>query len=240
MDKSARILSKSKILAYRQCPKRLWLEIHHPELCEDTAEAIASFKVGHQVGDIARKIYDPSQKGVLIEPYKIGFNAAFKQTKELLVLKQPIFEAAMTASDTRILADVMLPINKRGKMRWKMVEVKSSASIKDYHRDDVAVQTYIATKAGVDLEKIALATIDSDWLYPGNNQYLGLLQESDLTDEAFNRMDEAKAWISDAQRISVSKREPGIKTGSHCNQPYSCVLFTEYSICKASCQLVAW
>lgn len=222
MDKSTQTLSKSKILAYRQCPKRLWLEIHHPELREDTAEAEASFKVGHQVGDIARGIYDPGQKGVLIEPYKIGFSAAFKQTKELLVSKQPIFEAAMTASDTRILADVMLPINKRGKTRWKMVEVKSSASIKDYHRDDVAIQAYVATKAGAELEKIALATIDSDWLYPGNNLYLGLLEESDLTDEAFNRMDEVKAWISDAHRISASKREPEIEASSHCNQPYSC------------------
>jgi hypothetical protein len=29
-------LPKSKILAYRQCPKRLWLEIHKPELRDDS------------------------------------------------------------------------------------------------------------------------------------------------------------------------------------------------------------
>ena len=29
-----RTLSKSKLLAFRQCPKRLWLEVHRPELRE--------------------------------------------------------------------------------------------------------------------------------------------------------------------------------------------------------------
>jgi len=53
-----RTLSKSKLLAFRQCPKRLWLEVHHPELREDSAATQASFVVGHQVGAIAQKMYD--------------------------------------------------------------------------------------------------------------------------------------------------------------------------------------
>jgi hypothetical protein len=48
-----RTLSKSKILAFRQCAKRLWLEIHHPELREESTETEARFEVGHQIGDIA-------------------------------------------------------------------------------------------------------------------------------------------------------------------------------------------
>ena len=54
-----RNISKSKLLSFRQCAKRLWLEIHHRELCEDSAGTEASFAVGNQVGDIARQIYDP-------------------------------------------------------------------------------------------------------------------------------------------------------------------------------------
>ena len=45
-----RNFSKSKLLAFRQCPKRLWLEIHRPDLREDSAATQASFQVGHQVG----------------------------------------------------------------------------------------------------------------------------------------------------------------------------------------------
>ncbi|ABM41055.1 hypothetical protein Ajs_0812 [Acidovorax sp. JS42] len=34
-----RVLSKSKLLAFRQCPKRLWLEIHQPERRKDSGAA---------------------------------------------------------------------------------------------------------------------------------------------------------------------------------------------------------
>ena len=48
-----RSLSKSKIIAYRQCPKRLWLEIHRPELRDDSAFEMV-FRIGNQVGDVRR------------------------------------------------------------------------------------------------------------------------------------------------------------------------------------------
>lgn len=35
-----RTLSKSKLLAFRQCPKRLWLEIHAPQLREDSGATL--------------------------------------------------------------------------------------------------------------------------------------------------------------------------------------------------------
>ncbi len=49
---------KSRLLAYRQCPKRLWLEVHRPRLREDSAVSRASFAVRHQVGYIARRLLD--------------------------------------------------------------------------------------------------------------------------------------------------------------------------------------
>ncbi len=45
-----RTFSKSKLMALRQCPKRLWLEVHHPELREDSAATEASLQVGYQCG----------------------------------------------------------------------------------------------------------------------------------------------------------------------------------------------
>jgi len=51
-----RNFSKSKLLALRQCAKRLWLEVNRPELREDSASTQTSFQVGHQVGDVARQI----------------------------------------------------------------------------------------------------------------------------------------------------------------------------------------
>ena len=44
-----RQLSKSKLIAYRQCPKRLWLELHKPELKDDSGSEVV-FQIGHQGG----------------------------------------------------------------------------------------------------------------------------------------------------------------------------------------------
>lgn len=217
-----RTLSKSKLLAYRQCPKRLWLEVHRPTLRADSTATQTSIAVGHQVGDIARRLYDPTGKGVLIDPQGSGFEAAFAQTQELLKSLQPIFEAGFRAEGALALADVMLPVRRGGKLSWRMVEVKSATSIQDYHRDDAAVQSLIALSSGVPLTGIALAHIDSDWVYPGDEDYNGLLLEIDLTDEVFCRSDEVRSWISDAQKTVAKRREPGAAIGKQCSNPYEC------------------
>nr|WP_315849280.1 DUF2779 domain-containing protein [uncultured Rhodoferax sp.] len=217
-----RILSKSKLLAFRQCPKRLWLEVHQPELRSDSNATETSFLVGNQVGSIARKIYDPKGKGALVNPQDEGFDAAFARSQALLRSAQPIFEAGFNAEGALAFADVMLPARKGGQRVWRMVEVKSSTSVEDYHRDDVAVQAFVAKAAGVSLSTISLAHIDSTWIYPGNGDYQGLLVESDLTDETFEREDEVRAWISQAQKVIARRKAPSTSMGKQCEKPYEC------------------
>ncbi|KIL96728.1 hypothetical protein CCC_01594 [Paramagnetospirillum magnetotacticum MS-1] len=216
------MLSKSKLLAYRQCHRRLWLELHHPELCENSESTQARFSAGHRVGDIARKIYDPMDNGVFIDARVDGYEAAFARTQALLVTPQPIFEAGFRAEGALAFADVMLPIPNGETLNWRMVEVKSSSKVKDYHRDDAAVQAFIARSACVPLTAIAVAHIDTEWVYPGNNDYSGLLKEVDLTAEAFGRGAEVSEWICEAKTIAAGQNEPCIATGDHCSKPNPC------------------
>ncbi len=217
-----RTFSKSKLLALRQCPKRLWLEVHRPDLREDSDATQASFQIGFQVGDIAHQIYDPENLGALIDVQSEGFPRAFARTTELLGTAQPIFEAGFSAGGALAFVDVMLPELVDSQQVWHMVEVKSSTSVKDYHREDVAVQAFVARSAGVALQSIALAHIDSSWTYPGNGDYSGLLKENDLTAEAFSRTEEVKAWITQAQLVTASPVEPAIEIGAHCDAPFAC------------------
>ena len=213
-----RTLSKYKLLAFRQCPKRLWLEIHRPQLRQDTGASQARYATGHQVGGIAQRLYDAHRQGQLIDAQAEGFDAAFARTHKLLQSHQPIFEAGFRAEGALAFADVLLPIGKQ----WRMVEVKSSTSVKDYHRDDVAVQCFVARACGVPLRSVALAHIDSSWIYTGNGDYGGLLVEVDLTEEAFARTEEVRAWIAQAQAVAARQSEPRITTGAHCSSPYEC------------------
>jgi hypothetical protein len=225
-ESALRVLSKSKLLAFRQCPKRLWLEVHRPDLREDSSATQASFTVGHQVGDIARQVYDPEGKGALIDFKVGGFEAAFARTQALLQANQPIFEAGFRAEGALAFADVMLPVKRGGKRAWRMVEVKSSTSVKDYHRDDAAVQAFLARSSGVPLTGIALAHIDSSWVYPGGGDYSGLLVENDLTDEAFSRGTEVRSWIEESHGIVAKRKEPRVSTGEQCSAPYECGFFS--------------
>jgi hypothetical protein len=216
------VLSKSKLIAYRQCPKRVWLEVHCSDLREDSAQAQMRFDSGHQVGDIARRLYDPNGSGTLLDPQKDGFDSAFARTQELLSSPQPIFEAGFRTDEALAFADVMVPVRKGGKLAWKMVEVKSSTTVKEYHLDDAAIQVFIARAIGVALDSASVACIDSSWVYPGNGDYSGLLHETDVTEQATGREAEVRDWITDAQRVVASNREPVVQVGSHCSAPFEC------------------
>lgn len=215
-------LSKTKLLAFRQCPKRLWLEINQNDVGSDSARTQASFKEGHRVGELARQIYDPAEEGNFIDLTKIEFNQAFEKTQEYLKVSQPIFEAGFRAGGLLSFADVLLPVQEKGHLAWSMIEVKSSTSVKDYHRDDAAIQTYVAKASGLPLMSIALACIDTSWVYGGDGNYSGLLIEEDLTEESFARGHEVEQWAQEAQATLAAKTEPQISTGSQCANPYEC------------------
>ena len=173
------VLSKSKILAYLQCPKRLWLEVHQPESRTDSSATTASFAAGHAVGEASRRIYDPDGSGIFLDIKKVGLKGLIAATLTALKERKTIFEAGFEANGTLSLADILIPVEDVSGPAWRMVEVKSSTSIKEYHVKDLAVQAAIATQAGVRLTKVSVAHVDNTWTYPGNQQYSGLLREVD-------------------------------------------------------------
>ena len=184
-----------------------------------SAQTIARFAAGHSVGTIAQALYDPRSERVVLDAQTDGYNVASARTAELLRGKLPFFEALFSAGGTLAFADVMQP---HGDAAWKMIEVKSSTSVKDYHRDDAAIQYFVATQSGVKLEALALAHIDSTWVYPGGGDYSGMLVETDVTAEVEKRVGEVAAWIAEAQATARKRTEPTVRSGVHCNDPFPC------------------
>lgn len=164
---------------------------------------------------------DPERKGTFIDIKKEGFSQALARSQSLVDSDAPIFEAGFSANGVLAFADVMLPTELDGKRLWDMVEVKSSTSVKDYHRDDIAIQSYVAQLSGFKLNSVSIAHIDSNWVYPGDEQYNGLLKANDLTTEALSRGDEVQLWVQQAQQILAGK-EPNIDVGDQCSKPFEC------------------
>src|SRR3954454_8385357 len=100
-------LSKSRILAFKQCPKRLWLSVHRPELAEQSASLQVRFHAGNSVGKIAQLAHP---KGILIE-HVDNLTDALEATAHALrqYADRPLFEAAFQHEGVLVRADLMLP-----------------------------------------------------------------------------------------------------------------------------------
>ncbi len=211
-------LSKSRLLAHRQCPKRLWLQIYKPELLSVTdATTQARFNTGNRVGEIARSQY---HAGVLIEGSNL--QQALRDTSEILLTPpaRPIFEATFEHDGLLIRADLLLP-EAHG---YRLVEVKSAASVKSYHLIDAAIQSWVVQKNGLTVIDTAIAHIDTRFVYSGNGDYRGLLKETSITAKLAPILAEMPNWVAAAQ-ATLSGDEPIIPAGPQCQAPFTCPFF---------------
>ena len=216
------VLSKSKILAYLQCPKRLWLEVHQPESRTDSSATTASFATGHAVSDASRTVYDPNGTGIFLDIEALGLKGLIAATQTALSERKTIFEAGFRANGTLSLADILIPVEDASGPAWRMVEVKSSTGVKEYHVKDLAVQTAVVTQAGVRLTKVTVAHVDKTWTYSGSQNYNGLFKEVDQTPHVKELGADVTQWLNDAHLIANLPTAPARSTGDHCATPYEC------------------
>jgi hypothetical protein len=211
-------LSKSKILSGIQCPKRLYLEVHHPELAVEDEELARRFSIGHQVGEVAQQL---CPDGKLIE-YDDGLSRALEETQ--LLLREPpknsIFEATFAHDGVLIRADLL----GWGEEGYRLTEVKASTSVKDYHYVDCAIQSWVMEGEGYPLEHIELAHIDNNFIYPGGGDYRGLLHHEDITEGVMALRDQVPGWVENC-KPHLAGEMPKIETGSHCTDPFDCPFY---------------
>ncbi len=213
-------LSKSKIMAGRQCEKRLWLEVYRSDLIEYGSDVEQHFAVGDDVNDMARAQYPD---GVLVS-YDHGPEAAVEETRRLMAEHpgKPIFEATFKAHDVLVRVDILRPCREG----YELIEVKSSTSVKDHHRADSAVQTWVLKSAGISVKAIYLCHIDRQFVYPGNGDYRGLFHYENITEQVRELSRAVPQWVH-RYREMLNRDEPEIETGSQCTGPYPCP-FIEY------------
>jgi hypothetical protein len=208
-------LSKSRITAGLQCGKRLWLAIHRPEAEVYTADTQRRFAAGHEVGEVARDLYPG---GVLIDGDG-GLSRALRETEEVLARPGDVtlYEATFRHRGVLIRADVL----ERKEGRCRMVEVKSATRLKEYHLQDVAIQAWVTEGAGVPLDVVSVAVIDTDFVYPGGGDYRGLLREIPVADQARPLMAHIPGWVRGFNEL-LAGPQPAIRTGPQCRRPFEC------------------
>jgi Domain of unknown function(DUF2779) len=208
-------LSKSRIIIGLQCVKRLWLAVHRPELAQVSAQTERLWASGHRVGEVARSLY-PS--GVLIEAFS-DLRHAKAETRTVLAQAgdKVLFEPAFEHGGVVVRADLLFA----GPGGNRLVEVKASTAVKDYHLNDVAVQAWVITRSGLDLDAVAVAHIDSQFVYQGEGDYRGLFREVDVGGRIQPVMRRIPVWITDFSQ-ALAGALPAIEVGPQCHSPFDC------------------
>ncbi len=208
-------LSKSKIISGRQCPKRLFLEAHKPEAADASEQTSRVLSRGLEVHEVARTLYP---RGRLIE-HDNELSLALKETREALKDWQgePVFEATLVHEGVLVRADIL----RRDNIGVQLVEVKSSTSVKEYHVEDAAIQTWVFEGQGIKLDSVAIAVIERSFIYLGNGGYWGLFQNEDVTERVRSVINEVPGWVQEFRQV-LSGPEPGIEIGKQCSRPFAC------------------
>lgn len=220
-------LSKSRILPGLQCPKRLYLQTHHPKLAEESGSAQARFAQGNLLGEVARTLHEG---GILIG-HDDALGLALAETREVLASESvsTVFEATFEHGGVLVRADVL---ERHEDGRYRMVEVKSSTTVKPYHLQDCAVQAWVVNGAGYPLKQVELAHVSNDFVYPGGSDYRGLLTHNDVTDDILPLMEQVPLWIQSFQEMLAGPMPP-IAAGEQCTSPYECPFLNHCALPQA-------
>lgn len=214
-------MSKSRIAAFEQCPKKLWLSIHRPELAEYDDGTDARFATGHEVGAIACSLH---LGGVMVEAIP-DLSAALRTTKRLIDEGHdgPIFEATFEHDGVLVRVDVL---ERNGSGGWRVAEVKSSTGPKDYHRGDLATQVWVMREAGFNVRRAAVRHIDSSFVYTAEGDYAGLFADAEMLSDIEKIIAGRSKLVAAARRV-LAGTEPSQELGDHCAKPFNCE-FTGY------------
>ncbi len=215
-------ISKTKFIAGVQCPKRLYLLVHAPELAaqsDGSDEPI--IEQGREVGLLARQLFPDGVEA----NGSGGLEAAIRNTRELVANPDvpAIFEGTFEHNDVIVKTDIL---QRRKENHWRLVEVKSTADLKDHHSEDVAIQSYVLAHSGLKLASVWLAHINRSYVLIGtavDPRQFFLLRN--LTTRTQNLQPELKLRLREQFRILAVPQPPDVPTGQHCLSPFVCEFF---------------
>jgi len=209
-------LSKSRYVTGLQCPKILWMNEHMPEWFDESVLDEGRLEAGNVVGDLAMGYYG---EFVEVEFDEHGFEAMAERTRELLEAGvRVICEATFIHDDNFCMADILL-VEDDG---LRIVEVKSTTKVEDYHLDDASYQLWVIESLGYDVKSVGLMHLDKGYRREGEIDLQALFAVEDITDEARRRARSVPLNIERIRRRAGSEGEPETRMGGHCRNPHEC------------------
>jgi predicted RecB family nuclease len=205
-----------------QCLKRLYWQVYEPELAaEPDASAYAIMEQGREVGMLARQLF-PGGEEVASDG---GLDQAIRGTRELVANPEvpAIFEGTFEHDGVLVRVDVL---HRRRDGRWRLIEVKSSASLKQEHLDDVAIQYRVLSRCGLDVGSCCLAHVNRSFVFRGGSvDPWRFFRIRNVTRQVAKLQPKLTFQLRAAFTVLSMPKAPDIAPGRHCMSPVTCEFF---------------
>lgn len=200
-------LSKSRFVAGWQCHKQLWLKVHEPEAPELQIDIVLQdrFDQGTEVGTLAR---DHFPGGLLIDLPHDDPRRIEATGRALAAGASAVFEATFVQDRVFVAIDVL----ERTADGFTLIEVKSSTQVKLEHIPDVAIQVWVARKAGLDIRRAELMHLNTDFRHPNCGE---LFVRTDVTEEVEAFQPRIPSMIEE-QLAALAGDLPSVPVGTQC------------------------
>ena len=215
-------LSKSRFMAGLQCLKRLYLQVHEPDLAgELDPTSLAVIEQGQEVGRLAQKMFPG---GVPIEAGHEELDKALALTAQVVAKGQvpALFEATFQHGGVLVRADILEWLAKD---KWRLIEVKSATDVKERYVYDVAIQRLVLEGCGFKVVP-CLMHLNREYVYDGKQYELEkLFRIRDLTDEIAALTKDVRELIREQRRVLAQAQPPEIEPGGQCSNPFTCEFY---------------
>lgn len=210
------IITKSKFMQARRCPKMVYMELNHPE----EAKNKKSTSLGTFFGKEARKMLKSQTTIHNDTPEKMAEYTTAAINKGF----HTIAEASFISDDLFCSCDVFRIINLEDKIA-EIYEVKSTTEYHDNHILDIAFQTYILEACGWNVQNAYIITVDSSYVNEDGEMDINkVFKKNDVTDKVISEMLYIPEEIKRVRKIleDSSAIEPETNLGNHCKCGFEC------------------
>jgi len=214
-----RILSKSTFIQGVQCAKALYLSKHSPDLKEPlSSQQQMIFSQGTKVGLFARQFFPGGVDVTPASPSELNESLTRTET-EIRSGTAVIYEAAFQFEGVFIALDIL--VKKQDK--WSAYEVKSSTQVSPTYVLDAALQYYVITNCGIEIENFAIIHLNNKYVRKGQLEPAKLFKTVPVLNEVKAKQPFVKKAIGQLKQTLAESSPPQIDIGEHCFKPYECL-----------------
>jgi predicted RecB family nuclease len=150
---------------------------------------------------------------------------AIRATRELVANREipAIYEGVFEDAGVLVRVDVL---HRRADGRLRFIEVKSSASLKEEHLDDVAIQYRVLSRCGLDVGSCCLAHVNRSFVFRGGSvDPWRFFRIRNVTRQVARLQPKLTFQLRAAFTVLSMPKAPDIAPGSHCTSPVTCEFF---------------